>query len=226
MSDSESRQPSTHEIDRITEEAKTVVQLVTDTFSGKIVPADTQNPQRGSDHTFPSYDSQQLSDIGACPIVCEVTAQVPFEHPTWGRSLMLATKPGEALLGQASSNLVAIDSTETLRWYHELGFMEVLKFHNPPIDRLGHIFITYNPGRYDGVGVLRPIIGGFDGISTLPTLDEPGGGRFYSAQPIDVNSDGQLEIEQSSNDCNPTCAGGTTTTVLYHWDGRDYQLTP
>ena len=39
---------------------------------------------------------------------------------------------------------------------------------------------------------------------------------------IGETTDGAFIIESSTNDCNPSCAGGTTVAVQYEFDGEDY----
>ena len=89
------------------------------------------------------------------------------------------------------------------------------------LDKSGNVFLDYNPGRYNGVIVLRPVAGGFANFRTLPT---PGdfNGRFYFAELSDADSDGTYEIISSSNDCTPSCAEGTTTSTVWRWNGHDY----
>jgi hypothetical protein len=90
-----------------------------------------------------------------------------------------------------------------------------------PVDAVGHIFLNYNPGRYNGVIVLDPIGGGFDDFHSLPTN---GGlsGRFYSATATDTDDDGTYEIDRAVNDCRPSCASGSLTHTIYRWNGAAY----
>jgi hypothetical protein len=90
-----------------------------------------------------------------------------------------------------------------------------------PIDELGHLFLDFNPGRYNGVIVLRPIANGFATFGTLPPEGDYAG-RFYYAEALDQDGDGRYEVDLHNNDCEPDCAGGTVTTVRYRWNGKDY----
>jgi Ca-activated chloride channel family protein len=97
-------------------------------------------------------------------------------------------------------------------------------FANPAQDATGNTFVTYNPGRYDGVDVLVPNDGGFEDIGFKEPDYPYVGGRlgFYDADVDGPGADGKYTIKQSRNDCEPDCAGGTVTTKTLHWDGHDY----
>ena len=98
-------------------------------------------------------------------------------------------------------------------------------FPSPATDTTGNTFVTYNPGRYDGVLVLVPTADGFEDIGWDSTSSTPGySGRLaiYYAELVGPGSNGEYTIRQSSNDCKPNCAGGTITNQDLHWNGRDY----
>ncbi|OBA81130.1 hypothetical protein A9W99_14840 [Mycobacterium sp. 1164966.3] len=98
-----------------------------------------------------------------------------------------------------------------------------LAFADPVTDSTGNAFVTYNPGRYDGVLVLVPTPSGFQdpGWST-PGIHYVGKRAYYDAKPQGPGPDGKYTIVQSRNDCEPDCAGGTITNKVLHWDGKDY----
>ncbi|MCV7290771.1 serine/threonine protein kinase [Mycolicibacterium wolinskyi] len=100
-------------------------------------------------------------------------------------------------------------------------------FPSPATDTTGNTFVTYNPGRYDGVLVLVPTRDGFADIGweSTSTPSYPSyWGRYaiYYAELVGPGPDGQYTIRQSSNDCNPSCAEGTTTYEDLRWNGADY----
>lgn len=100
-------------------------------------------------------------------------------------------------------------------------------FPSPASDATGNTFVTYNPGRYDGVLVLVPTSDGFadigwDEMSTASNPSYWGRLAFYYAELIGPGADGQYSIRQSSNDCDPSCADGTTTYEDLRWNGTDY----
>ena len=89
----------------------------------------------------------------------------------------------------------------------------------------GNTFVTYNPGRYDGVLVLIPDAGGFEDIGWDDQNSHQhyyGKHAYYYAELMGPGANGQYTIRQSHNDCTPSCAGGTVTTQDLHWHGSDY----
>jgi hypothetical protein len=83
---------------------------------------------------------------------------------------------------------------------------------NPATDSMGNTFITYNPGRYDGgVLVLIPNAGGFEDIGWEDTGGSTqhydGRHAYYYAQLVGPGAYGRYTIQQSRNDCTPSCAG-------------------
>lgn len=157
------------------------------------------------------------------PALGEETGRVEFDHDTWGPSTFITNlniKTYEGFMRVVDGNgrtrwlSRTLGSSAGPPWYH-------MQLHSPPIDATGQIFVDWNPGRYNGVTVLEPVA---DGMASRGTIAENGNyrGRFYYADIVDVEGDGVFEIAQHSNDCNPTCAGGTITTEIWRWDGVDY----
>lgn len=100
-------------------------------------------------------------------------------------------------------------------------------FPSPASDATGNTFVTYNPGRYDGVLVLVPSRDGFEDIgweseSTASSPSYWGRLAIYYAELVGPGPDGQYTIRQSSNDCDPSCADGTVTDEDLRWNGKDY----
>lgn len=95
-------------------------------------------------------------------------------------------------------------------------------FADPAIDATGNAFITFNPGRYNGVLVLVPTDYGFADIGWEYDTHYQGRLAYYYAELVGPNADGRYSIKQSSNDCTPSCAGGTTTDEILTWNGSDY----
>lgn len=102
-----------------------------------------------------------------------------------------------------------------------------LRFPSPATDATGNTFVTYNPGRYDGVLVLIPTAAGFEDIGwddqRYGTHYE-GRRAYYYAELVGPGADGKYTIRQSHNDCTPDCADSTITTQDLHWNGSDYVL--
>jgi hypothetical protein len=163
-----------------------------------------------------------------CGANCIETGRVPFVHPEWGSSTLVTSMFGQERdqsgdLGPATKERVdVVDSDGNVRWSRE--FTDLGYSFAPlerPIDSTGHIFIAYNPGRYDGVIVLAPTKVGFLDFGSLPP---PGSyeGSFYSATVRDIDGDGAYEITMEMNDCEPSCAEGALRSVVLRWNGADY----
>lgn len=97
-----------------------------------------------------------------------------------------------------------------------------MAFANPATDATGNTFITFNPGRYNGVLVLVPTDYGFADIGWEYETHYQGRLAYYYAELFGPGADGRYTIRQSSNDCNPSCADGTTTDQILTWNGSDY----
>lgn len=99
-----------------------------------------------------------------------------------------------------------------------------LHFADPATDATGNTFVTYNPGRYDGVLVLVPDTDGFEDIGWSDTEEHYSGGRFayYHARLAGPGEDGRYAIIRSENSCVPSCAQGATTQVTLRWNGHEY----
>lgn len=75
--------------------------------------------------------------------------------------------------------------------------------------------------------VLVPSSDGFEDIGweSSSTASNPsywGRLAIYYAELVGPGPDGQYTIRQSSNDCDPSCAEGTTTHDDLRWNGTDY----
>jgi hypothetical protein len=101
-----------------------------------------------------------------------------------------------------------------------------LNFANPLTDSTRNAFITYNPGRYNGVLVLVPTPDGFQDIGWDLEMNDTthymGKLAYYYASLQGPGPDGKYTIIQYKNDCMPNCAGGTVTSQVLHWNGTDY----
>nr|BFE56522.1 hypothetical protein GCM10020063_010480 [Dactylosporangium thailandense] len=170
--------------------------------------------------TAVTIDGQLLRRLGVCKVPCTVTGLVEFDHPAWGRTKLVTTKARGS--GDVEADIAAVDAKGAVRWSHFGGPWEKLAFADPPRDKTGHIFLNFNPGRYNGVIVLAPVTDGFADFATLP---DPGDyrSRFYSADLVDVDHDGTYEVDSALNDCEPSCGQGTVHHTVYRWDGETYK---
>jgi hypothetical protein len=100
-----------------------------------------------------------------CP-GCGVKGQYAFVHPTWGMvTLVVALSPTGGAGGYGSSNLIAFDAQRKVVWRKDYDTLwESVAFADPGMDATGNIFINFNPGRYNGVIILRPVAGGLKGL--------------------------------------------------------------
>lgn len=170
-----------------------------------------------------------------CGSDCTVTGTIEFDHPSWGLSYLVTTEAADGSGGEAT--ITALDARGEVRWSYRntsmyamspVGTPDSYSGIDPLVDRAvdanGHLFVLYNPGRYNGIIVLAPTQDGFEDFGTLPAPDDYQG-VFYYAEVIGETTDGAFIIEGSANDCIPSCAGGTVTSVQYTYDGSDYSPT-
>lgn len=162
-----------------------------------------------------TIDENELRTMGVCAVPCSITGRVAFEHPTWGASRLLTVVALDAADWEA--HMLAVDSDSNIRWRYDTDEWAELAPANDTPGKSGNIFITYNPGRYDGIVVLQPSTEGFNDFDTLPENDYFAG-RFYGASIADVNSDGVFEVVIDQMTCAPEC----TTDIEYFWDGINY----
>lgn len=153
----------------------------------------------------------------SCPSI--VTGTTDVQHPQLGtvRVFLLAS-------GTSGSKgcVVSVTGTGTVLPPIEIGvYDKSLTFYSPASDRTGNTFVKYNPGRYDGVLVLVPTPTGF-ADPEFSTSDYIGRLAYYYAEAKGPGADGRYVIEQSNNDCMPSCAGGTITKRTLKWNGHDY----
>lgn len=159
-------------------------------------PLTIQEP--GPPDNPPPTNGNQLMDIGGCEIPCEITGSVKFDHPTWGPSTLLTAEASSGG-GLTIAYIAVVGFNGALTWSRESTVYSVAPA-DTPTDSTGHVFLTYNPRRYDGVIVLSPVENGFNFFESLPAEDDYLG-RFYNAAVADTDDDGVLEIEKSTNDC-------------------------
>lgn len=167
-----------------------------------------------------AINDDQLRELGICIAACVITGRIPFQHPAWGASSLITTLSLDQ--SNQESHIVVVDAANNIHWrYHNAALNDQLMPASDTPDKASNLFILYNPGRYDGIVVLRPTKDGFDNFETLPKPDDYNA-RFYYAKIVDTNSDGVLEIQKDTNDCNPSCGGGKITSATFAWNGSEY----
>jgi hypothetical protein len=155
-----------------------------------------------------------------CPS-CAVVGSLHFTHPKWGQVRL------EAYEKQSKSTMVVpakqagyriVNASGTVLFNKKIDDQgsALYEFKVLPYFRDGFMFISYNPGRYEGIIVLRVTT---DGISDYGSDSFPGNynGRFYSAK-VEQQPDGTFAIIQTTNSCMPSCAGGTNTFTTFTYD--------
>ncbi len=147
---------------------------------------------------------------------------ISFVHPAWGPvKLLTHQNTDDEYPGPASLTVTDASGATRFSWEHNFlysfGPAGTSRSASPqdrvgsPVDRLGHIFLRFDPGRYNGVIVLVPTEAGFEDLQTLPPYDDYQT-RFYCAGAADLNHDDVYEVVE------PEFCGGNT----YRWRGTDY----
>ena len=156
-----------------------------------------------------------------------------FVHPAWGLVRLVTDQNSEDGLDPGPASLTVKDASGTVRfsWEHEFlysfGPAGTTPLSSPrdqvgsPVDRLGHIFLSFNPGRSNGVIVLVPTATGFQDLATLPPHDDYQT-RFYCANAADPDHDHVYEvIKPKSCGCTAVC-DPDARKYTYRWRGSDY----
>jgi hypothetical protein len=167
------------------------------------------------------YTGPELARLGACLKPCASSGQIDIQHPSWGEVTLVTTLLSSLPDGSPNSAIVAIDSHNRVMWRHDTGDQREFSPAKPATDKSGNVFIIYNPGRHNGVIILRASKVGFDDFDSLPSPSNYGP-RFYDASITDTDHDGILEIAKPAVDCQPKCADGKPRRDTYRWTGNNY----
>ncbi len=181
----------------------------------------------GSDHTGevnltldPPVSKADLTAAGCTG--CHISGRASFTHPTWGRVTLVVAMSDDGM-GTRVSDLIVFNDQHRVVWRkdYQSGWDEG-SVANPAMDSTGNLFVNFNPGRYNGVIILRPVPGGFKDFATLPDTDSGYAERFYSARLVYDSATNTYTVRSEINDCTPSCADGTIHVTLYHFNGQDY----
>ncbi|GIE94457.1 hypothetical protein Ari01nite_19220 [Paractinoplanes rishiriensis] len=195
------------------------VRRLADRVQQVVVAPGRPEPRSTGSPAAPPIDAALLRQAGVCKLACKISGRVEFRHPAWGPVTLVTTLArGDE---KRDAAIAVLDAQRKVRWSHWGGDWYVLEPAAPATDSTGHLFLNYNPGRHNGVIILRPTAGGFEDLRTLP---RPGdySARFYGAEVLDADGDGRYEVETTANDCNPSCAEGTVRRAVQRWNGTDY----
>jgi hypothetical protein len=157
---------------------------------------------------------------GLSALCGNVTEQRTVTHPKLGQVVVGLARPS----GTGTGCIAAVDGTGAELLVQKVGVYEdALDFADPITDSTNNVFITYNPGRYNGVVVLVPDEDGFADIG----WDQSGEyqsttNAFYYAELEGPGSDGRYAITQYGNDCEPSCADGAISEKTLRWNGSQY----
>jgi hypothetical protein len=159
-----------------------------------------------------------------CP-ACQVTGKLEFTHPTWGEVRLetyteksfptgIDAKSGYRIVSRRDGHLL-YDKAINDHLYE-------LSVASPSSD--GFMFVTYNPGRYNGVIVLKPTDYGVEDFGT-DSFPRTYNGRFYNAK-VQLGSNPTFSITLSQNNCMPSCAAGNSTDTKFVYDEETDDLVP
>jgi hypothetical protein len=163
----------------------------------------------------------------------------PYDHPAWGRVRVVTRQPSADGTVVGTASITVVDAAGATRWSSEAQLSELAptgaaprsseEAMDVPVDKLGHLFLEYNPGLNDypggetGVIVLEPTLLGFEDFGTLPTEANAYTAHFMAGVAVDIDSDGAYEVVTRMNDCIPDCSQGTPyRTGVQTWDGSGY----
>ncbi len=177
-----------------------------------------------------AYEIALFTRIGAqsglSSLCGRIDEQRKIEHPTLGQVTVGLSRPTRASLS-GEGCVAVVDKRGSKLLVQKISvYGEELEFAEPVTDSTNNVFLTYNPGRYNGVLTLVPTDRGYANIGWT---DEDGPNyqstthAYYYAELVPPGGDGRYAIEQSSNDCRPDCAGGTITKKVLRWNGARYE---
>ena len=158
---------------------------------------------------------------GMCASPCTITGSTAITHPSFGNVTLYTLQPKN---GPAEATAVLIDQQGKVRWAlpgtAEQRAQYEFSLADPATDNTGLYFINYNPGRYNGLTVLRPSATGMDVVTGW--YSKPLGQDLYFARLDGIGSDGKYTIIKSKLDCTPDCARGPVTEQRLKWNGSEF----
>lgn len=149
------------------------------------------------------------------PQLGPVTITIAYPEPADGDLIVPTVQATVNATGQSVFSWTATDGYLTFDF---AGAAMNPRITNP-VDKLGHVFFEWDPGRYPGVSYLVPTPEGFDSNATLGDSWDHG---HYVAMLVDENGDGTYEINQGFQVCEPNCADGYFYSYPWAWDGNAY----
>ncbi|MGV9859855.1 vWA domain-containing protein [Gordonia sp. NPDC003425] len=179
-------------------------------------------PAANASESAPAGTSTVSSALTSlCGVIAETRV---LQHPKLGTVSVGISRPAGQGAGEGCVAAVGAKGQKLLVQKVSV-YGDEIDFADPPTDSTKNVFITYNPGRYNGVITLVPDDKGYEDIGWGD--DDPGyqttKNAYYSAELKGPGSDGKYTIETSANDCDPSCADGTITKKTLKWNGSSYK---
>ncbi len=159
--------------------------------------------------------------LPALPSFGTETGRVSFRHPSWGPATLISSFRVDYDDGAGQGFIRVVDADGRTRWRAQTaGPWYLMELNTPAIDSAGNMFVNWDPGRENGVTVLRPKPGGMADFGTLAENGEYRV-RFYWAHVVDVEGDGVFEVAKHDCDSYPHCE---PRDEIWRWDGTDFVL--
>ncbi|HEY2672576.1 MAG TPA: hypothetical protein VGJ07_19660 [Rugosimonospora sp.] len=188
-----------------------------------IIPLQASSAATGGVGTSDLHVGQSSTELivkSGCEAPCTVTGMVPLPHTKWGPGTLVTTGASDGVHPQVQ-NIFVLDATGTVQWRFKTDSWQFLRANTPVTDKTGHIFLEYNPGRYDGLVVLAMTSQGVDDFQSLPKSGDLVG-RFYGGVTVDPHKTGTFQVLVSTNTCDPDCAAANYVDATFVWNGHDY----
>ncbi|MDQ0618250.1 hypothetical protein [Arthrobacter globiformis] len=164
------------------------------------------------------------SDNAGCP-ACRVTGALSFTHPTWGQVRLETYAEGPLPTSNDSKSGYRIVAQSDSHLFYDKAINDMLyELGIEGKSAGGFMFITYNPGRHNGVIVLKATKEGIEDFGT-DSFPRSYGGRFYNAK-VRFGSSPDFMIILSQNNCIPSCAAGTIRDITFRYDQGVDDLIP
>lgn len=176
-----------------------------------------------------------LDEQGAC-LGCSVSGTLEYSHSS-GTGTLVTFGPNPEGSPWPDVAAVMVTSEGSVEWWGNGDGVGMYGYKPLGQDASGNIFISYNPGRHDGIQVIVPHLGSANADVAAEVRAEfdaagyssyapPYAQDYYHAEVVDVDDDGTWEIRNLALHCDPSCAGGYITSEDLWLDGDRYRARP
>lgn len=169
-----------------------------------------------------------VSEFCASPSRCDIDSR-DIDHPSWGPTRVFTVYP-DTDADNGSGHIAAVDASGDVKWSYTGPYSATgaWGFATDGPDAAGALFVSYNPGRWNGVIALHPVR---DGFRSLPDGggdgDYMGDGdiMFYNAEVGEPDEDGNREIITFEHDTSGgrSMANATIYRHFLTWTGDGYE---